>query len=397
MISGSVRLVRSPDSFTWPRSIRACTAASVEPFAGSDELRGGSGLVRTRRHDHGPNRSRHYLSARAAPIPTRGISTSSSPTGERCTCDPSAPTTTPGSSPCMSACQANPCTSASSPRSRRPTAASSSTSPTSTTRPAVGARGRARRRARGGRPLRPRAGHDRGRGRVHGPGRPAGSRPRHDPARAPRRGRPHARHHELRGRDAPAQPPDARRLPRRRVRGRRDVRRRRRHVHFGSSRRRSRSAMQGAREHVSEAALGRAAARAALDRGRSAPAARPGTIGHEVFRNLLAGGFTGPVYPVNPRPRRSRACAPTPASSTSPTRSTSPSSSVPAAECSTSSRECATKRVRGLVVISAGFAEVGARRRARRSTSSSSSPAARDAAGRARTAWAWSTPPRRCR
>ena len=35
-----------------------------------------------------------------------------------------------------------------------------------------------------------------------------------------------------------------------------------------------------------------------------------GTIGHEVFRNLLDGDFAGPVYPVQPdgRPRR-RACA----------------------------------------------------------------------------------------
>ena len=34
-----------------------------------------------------------------------------------------------------------------------------------------------------------------------------------------------------------------------------------------------------------------------------------GTIGHELFRNLLAYGFEGPVYPVNPTARcRSRAC-----------------------------------------------------------------------------------------
>ncbi len=30
---------------------------------------------------------------------------------------------------------------------------------------------------------------------------------------------------------------------------------------------------------------------------------RPGTIGHEILRNLLDGGFTGPVYPVNPNAR----------------------------------------------------------------------------------------------
>src|SRR6202011_2138059 len=29
---------------------------------------------------------------------------------------------------------------------------------------------------------------------------------------------------------------------------------------------------------------------------------RPGSIGGEVFRNLLASGFPGPVYPVSPHP-----------------------------------------------------------------------------------------------
>ncbi|MEQ9065551.1 MAG: CoA-binding protein, partial [Gimesia chilikensis] len=31
---------------------------------------------------------------------------------------------------------------------------------------------------------------------------------------------------------------------------------------------------------------------------------RPLSVGHTVFHNLLAGGFEGPVYPVNPKHER---------------------------------------------------------------------------------------------
>ncbi len=59
---------------------------------------------------------------------------------------------------------------------------------------------------------------------------------------------------------------------------------------------------------------------------------RPGTIGHEVFRNLLAGELHRARLPGQPATRRrSRASARTRRSSTSPTRSTSRSSRVPAA------------------------------------------------------------------
>jgi acetyl coenzyme A synthetase (ADP forming)-like protein len=85
----------------------------------------------------------------------------------------------------------------------------------------------------------------------------------------------------------------------------------------------------------------------------------PGSIGYELFRNLLAFGFEGPVYPVNP-------------SSTSiagvrayPTLLDVPDSVdlavvvVPAPIVPDIVRDCAAKHVRGMVIISAGFAEVG--------------------------------------
>lgn len=51
---------------------------------------------------------------------------------------------------------------------------------------------------------------------------------------------------------------------------------------------------------------------------------QPATIGHEILRNLVGGGFTGPVYPVNPNTPRLRACGRTRRSATSLMTSTSP-------------------------------------------------------------------------
>ncbi|HZD00907.1 MAG TPA: GNAT family N-acetyltransferase, partial [Actinomycetes bacterium] len=84
-----------------------------------------------------------------------------------------------------------------------------------------------------------------------------------------------------------------------------------------------------------------------------------GTVGGEVFHNLLAYGFNGPVYPVNPGTDvvqsvvayRSVLDVPGPLDLAVVV--------VPAAVVVGVARECATKGVRALVVISAGFAETG--------------------------------------
>ena len=49
---------------------------------------------------------------------------------------------------------------------------------------------------------------------------------------------------------------------------------------------------------------------------------RRGTVGGEILHNLVAGGFQGVVYPVNPRLRRCRRCPLTRRSATCPRRST---------------------------------------------------------------------------
>ncbi|HWG94533.1 MAG TPA: GNAT family N-acetyltransferase [Mycobacteriales bacterium] len=92
----------------------------------------------------------------------------------------------------------------------------------------------------------------------------------------------------------------------------------------------------------------------------------PGTAGHEVFRSLLAHGFEGPVYPVNP-------AAPHVASVRAwadvrdvPDDVDLAVVALPAPLVPDAVRACAEKRVRGLVIVSGGFGEAGEEGRARR-------------------------------
>ncbi|TAK20125.1 MAG: GNAT family N-acetyltransferase [Chloroflexota bacterium] len=86
---------------------------------------------------------------------------------------------------------------------------------------------------------------------------------------------------------------------------------------------------------------------------------RRGSIGHELFRNLLAGGFDGPVYPVNPTATAvaSVRAYPTVAAIGAPVDLAIVV--VPAAAVLDAAREALDAGARALVVISAGFAEVG--------------------------------------
>ncbi len=84
-----------------------------------------------------------------------------------------------------------------------------------------------------------------------------------------------------------------------------------------------------------------------------------GTIGGEIFHNLLQAEFRGPVYPVNPG---AQVVQSVPAFA-SILEIADPVDlavvAVPAALLPEVARECAEKQVRALVVISAGFAEGG--------------------------------------
>ena len=86
---------------------------------------------------------------------------------------------------------------------------------------------------------------------------------------------------------------------------------------------------------------------------------RRGTIGHEIFRNLLEGDFAGPVYPVHPTAAHVASVRAYPTVIDVPDDVELAVIVVPAAHVLEVVEQCAEKRVRGLVVISAGFAETG--------------------------------------
>jgi acetate---CoA ligase (ADP-forming) len=90
-----------------------------------------------------------------------------------------------------------------------------------------------------------------------------------------------------------------------------------------------------------------------------------GTVGGEVFHNLVAYEFGGPVYPVNPAASVVQ-CVPAYASVEDvPGPIDLAVIAVPAARVLQVAEECGQKGVRALVVLSAGFAETGAEGRAR--------------------------------
>ncbi|HEY0492321.1 MAG TPA: GNAT family N-acetyltransferase [Candidatus Dormibacteraeota bacterium] len=84
-----------------------------------------------------------------------------------------------------------------------------------------------------------------------------------------------------------------------------------------------------------------------------------GTIGGELFHNLLANGFAGAVYPVNPRAGVVQSVVAFPSVLEIPGPVDLGVIAVPAHEVVAVARECARKGVKSLVVISAGFAEAG--------------------------------------
>jgi len=89
------------------------------------------------------------------------------------------------------------------------------------------------------------------------------------------------------------------------------------------------------------------------------------SVGQTVLRNLLGGGFTGPVYPVHPTADAVSSVRAYPAIRDVPGPVDLAVVAVPAGSVIDVVAECAAKDVRGLVVLSAGFGEAGAEGRAR--------------------------------
>ncbi|HVA42233.1 MAG TPA: GNAT family N-acetyltransferase [Acidimicrobiales bacterium] len=86
---------------------------------------------------------------------------------------------------------------------------------------------------------------------------------------------------------------------------------------------------------------------------------RPGTIGHEILVTLLRDGFTGPVYPVNPNAIQVAGLSAYADLGSIPGPVDLAVVVVPAERVGEVVLDCGRKGVRGLVVISAGFAETG--------------------------------------
>lgn len=84
-----------------------------------------------------------------------------------------------------------------------------------------------------------------------------------------------------------------------------------------------------------------------------------GTIGGEILHNLIEAGFTGPVYPVNPKAEVVQSIVAYPTIRDVPGPVEMAVIVVPADAVADVARDCGEKGVRTLVVISSGFAEVG--------------------------------------
>jgi acetyl coenzyme A synthetase (ADP forming)-like protein len=86
---------------------------------------------------------------------------------------------------------------------------------------------------------------------------------------------------------------------------------------------------------------------------------QPNTIGHQVVSNLVTHGFTGPVYPVNPRATSINSMHAWPDLASLPGPVDCAIVCVPRERVNDVAEECGAYGVKGLIVISAGFREVG--------------------------------------
>lgn len=85
----------------------------------------------------------------------------------------------------------------------------------------------------------------------------------------------------------------------------------------------------------------------------------PRGVGHQIFRNLIAGGFQGPAYPVNRTAREVASVRAYPTVLDVPDEVDLAIVVVPAPAVLGTVEECGRKGVKGLVIITAGFRETG--------------------------------------
>jgi acetyl coenzyme A synthetase (ADP forming)-like protein len=86
---------------------------------------------------------------------------------------------------------------------------------------------------------------------------------------------------------------------------------------------------------------------------------KPGSVGDAVIRNLVESGFRGPIYPINPTAESIRGLPCYPSFDSVRADVELAVIAVPAAAVVEMAERCGRKGVRALIVLSAGFAEVG--------------------------------------
>ncbi|TXK41067.1 GNAT family N-acetyltransferase [Nonomuraea sp. C10] len=85
----------------------------------------------------------------------------------------------------------------------------------------------------------------------------------------------------------------------------------------------------------------------------------PSSVGHTALRNLVDGGFAGPVYPVNPSAGEIAGLTAYPSVLDAPGPVDLAIVAVPAQHVLRVTRDCAEAGVAGLIVLTSGFAEAG--------------------------------------
>jgi acetyltransferase len=85
----------------------------------------------------------------------------------------------------------------------------------------------------------------------------------------------------------------------------------------------------------------------------------PGKIGYDILNNILQHGYSGAVYPINPKATEILGCKVYPDLVTVPSNIDLAVIALPAAAVMDVMEQCGRKRVDSVVIISAGFKEVG--------------------------------------
>jgi acyl-CoA synthetase (NDP forming) len=85
----------------------------------------------------------------------------------------------------------------------------------------------------------------------------------------------------------------------------------------------------------------------------------PGKVGHDIFANILQGGFQGTLYPINPRHKSILSVKTYPTIGAVPDSVDLSMIILPPKACVTVVQESIEKGVKGIVIVSAGFREVG--------------------------------------